>query len=114
MSFLNYFANWTNKTMTRLTKSRTWDPATGSWGPDEWSADAVPVTFSGSIWNKAEAEQFISEQFREEVTDVFVTDYTEDIPADCRLTDGTDTWGVVTRQDIGYQQDVLLVGIKRV
>lgn len=113
MGFIDNFNNWRNKTLTILEYGKTYDPITGTYGDPTWSAGSPAVTMTAGMWNKAAGERYISEQFREEVEDFFVTEVIE-IPADCRVTDGTVTWSVITRTDIGYQGEVYLIGVKRV
>lgn len=111
MSYLSNFKRWMNKTLTLQEYTRAYNATTGVFGDYVWSDTST--TFLGCLWNKAEAESYISEQFREEVTDVFCTEVVSTIPAESRLTDGTDKWSVITRQDVARQGKVYLIGLKR-
>lgn len=113
MRFINKFSRWMNKTLTVLEYGSTYNATTGEYGPKTYAAADPPKTFKCAIWNKAEAERYISEQFREDVTDISCSAVVS-IPEDARLTDGSCVWSVLTRQDIANQGEVLLIGMKRV
>jgi len=66
----------------------------------------------GVQYNRTAAERYYSERFQSDVTDVFVTAYTDNINNEQRLSiDGT-MYAVDLPVDIGKQNDSLVIGMK--